>query len=90
VSVGGRIPDDYELILDRIEACLRRISERRTAHALVRGTGALPLVALPVVGKRCVRPAKRGKGCRRLPVPDLTRPWPRADTSRRFAPARAG
>lgn len=50
VSVGGHVADDYALILDRIEAVLRRVHERRDTHEPKRGHGALPLVAVPVVG----------------------------------------
>ena len=50
VSVGGYPRDDYDLILNRVESALRRIDERRDKHQLKRNAGALPLVAIPVIG----------------------------------------
>lgn len=49
VSIGDG-NEQYEVILDRIEGALRRVDEFRSSHPIKRGTGALPLVALPVIG----------------------------------------
>jgi hypothetical protein len=49
VSIGdGR--GEYSVILDRIEGALGRIDQFRDSHPIKRGNGALPLVALPVIG----------------------------------------
>ena len=51
--LGGehrRWEEDYGVILDRIEGALGRVDEYRGSYPIKRGEGALPLVALPVVG----------------------------------------
>lgn len=49
VSTGdGR--EQYEVVLDRVIGALRRVDLRRDAYPMKRGHGALPLVAVPVIG----------------------------------------
>lgn len=49
VSIGdGR--EDYDVILDRIEEALGRVSTYRDSYPIKRGESALPLVVLPVIG----------------------------------------
>lgn len=48
VSIGDGT-DDYEAVLDRVIGALRRVEIRRDAH-LPKRKGALPLVAVPVIG----------------------------------------
>ncbi|WP_460793340.1 SIR2 family NAD-dependent protein deacylase [Nocardioides pacificus] len=49
VSIGNGL-DPYDAVIDRVIGALRRIELRRDAHPPTRGSGALPLVAVPVIG----------------------------------------
>ncbi|WP_107771036.1 SIR2 family protein [Nocardioides sediminis] len=49
VSIGDGT-ESYDVILERIEGALGRVDESRDLLPVKRGAGALPLVALPVIG----------------------------------------
>lgn len=49
VSVGGRVADDYDVILDRVVGALGRVDKFRDSYPLKR-PDSLPLVAVNVIG----------------------------------------